>query len=230
MPLRSPDVHSASTVLTPVAPVAPTAAPWARWDWRVLGVTAVVSLAAAVAVTVALRLEPLYVVAVRDPLAVAQSGDPLPYFTGWLTYAGATLWFASAALALLAGRASLGRGQRRAGLLLLGFSFVSAVLATDDLFMLHDGVLARFASEEAVMGTWAVLALAWGLVFRRDLLADVDLPVLALSAALFAHSLVADVAGDLFLHEESTKFAATLCWAVWAWRRSARAVAPVAMR
>ena len=190
-----------------------------------LGVTAALSLGAAAAVTIALRLEPLYVVAVRDPLAVAQSGDPLPYFTGWLTYAGATLWFASAAVALFAGRTALGRGDRRGGLLLLGFAVVSAVLATDDLFMLHDGMLARYASEQAVMGAWAGLALAWALVFWRDLLADVDLPVLALSGALFAHSLLADVAGDLLLHEESTKFAATLCWAVWAWRRSVRAEA-----
>ncbi|PPK97995.1 hypothetical protein CLV92_102146 [Kineococcus xinjiangensis] len=197
---------------------------------RLTLVAAVASTAIAVLLSAVIQSNPAYfTAAVRDVLAVARSGDQLPFFTGYVTFAGCVGWIAAAAAAVLAGWVALRRGSRRAGGLLLGVGGLSAILAADDLFMLHDGPLGGQIPEQAIMGTWVVLAGVWALTFRRELLADRTLPLLALAGVWFAHSFLADAVpavGAMWLHEESTKFAAILCWFLWVWLRSVRTLLP----
>src|SRR5688572_5214743 len=76
----------------------------------------------------------------RDP-ATALGG---PFVTGYLSYLGACLWCAAAAIALFAAavkrrpRADAVNGASR---FLLHAGLFTALLGADDLFMLHDGLV-----------------------------------------------------------------------------------------
>lgn len=118
----------------------------------------------------------------RDPAAVAQ----LPFVTGWISYLGAVVMAAAASIALFAS------AQVRPRRCLMGLGLFSLVLLADDLFMLHDGLLAFIGVDETlVIGSYAVLLL-YILASNRDYLRPTGLP-LAVALLFFALSAVTDL-------------------------------------
>lgn len=197
--------------------------------WWVVVVVAVVSAGVAAALTALLAADAeRFGPAVRDVLAVARAGDPLPYYTGWVTGLGVVGWIASAAAGVLGGALSRRSGDRAGGRALVLGGLVSAAMGADDLFMFHDGVLReRGVPELVTMGVLAAAALAWGLTHLRVLLRGREAVLLVLAGAWFAHSLVVEEVGGLLVHEEASKAAAIVCWTAWFWLRAARAVGTV---
>lgn len=209
-----------------VHPVADRRLPAGAVPWWVLTVVAAGSLVVAVGLTAALawdveRTGP----AVRDVLAVARAGDPLPYYTGWVTGLGVVGWISAATAGVCGGALARRTGDRTAGRALVLGGLVSAVMGVDDLLMLHDGVLREKGVPELVtMGVLAAAALAWGLTHVRVLLRGGEAVLLVLAGAWFAHSLVVEEVGGLLFHEEASKAAAIACWTAWFWVRAVRAL------
>ncbi len=197
--------------------------------WWVLGGVAVISMGIAVSLTMVIAYDTVrFGPAVRDVLSVARAGDPLPFYTGWVTGLGVVGWISSATTGVFAGALAWRCGQRTAGRALVLGGLVSAAMGADDLFMFHDGVLAERGYPEwwtlAVLGTAAAV---WGLTHLRVLLVGREAVLLVLAAAWFAHSLVVEVMEGLYFHEEASKAAAIACWTVWFWLRAARALREV---
>ncbi|WP_432508807.1 hypothetical protein [Kineococcus auxinigenes] len=201
----------------------------ARWPkattaaWAVTVAGALGSAVIATGLTALVARNPLYFgTAVRDVLAVARAGDPLVYYTGWVTQLGVLGWISAAAAGVLAGAVARRRGRRREGALLVIAGLVSAAMGTDDLMMFHDSALPHLLGlpEQVTMGALGLMALGWGAAFARDLLRGAWWPLLFLAGAWFGHSLVAEEVGGLLFHEEASKAAAIACWTAWLWARS----------
>jgi len=194
--------------------------------WWVLAAVAALSLAVASGLTAALAWDASRVgPAVRDVLAVARAGDPLPYYTGWVTGLGVVGWISAAAAGVCGGALTWRTGDRTTGRALVLGGVVSAAMGVDDLFMFHDGVLReRGVPELVTMGLLAAAALVWGLTHRRVLLRGDEAVLLVLAGAWFAHSLLVEELGGLLFHEEASKAAAILCWTAWFWVRAVRAL------
>ena len=120
-------------------------------------------------------------VLVRDP--AAHFGFP-PY-AGLISHAGIALLTATAACALMA--ALLGAPHRRA---LLAAGMLSAVLAVDDLFLLHE--IAPRLIEAGIFAVYGALALVIALLLRRER-AGMPLTGLKVAVAFLGVSVVADV-------------------------------------
>ena len=115
-----------------------------------------------------------------DPVYVAD----LPAYTGVVSQAGVLAWTVGAAVALFAAALT---GSR----LLRDLGWLTAFLAIDDVFLLHDQVL---PVPEVVF--FAVLGVVVLLLLRRHLAAlrvDRSRPVVAAGVALLASSVIADV-------------------------------------
>jgi hypothetical protein len=84
----------------------------------------------------------------RDTAAVAN----LPFFTGWINYLGAVLMAAAASIALFT-TVHVRAAHVRAGRYLAGLGLLSLLLLGDDLFMLHDGLLAFTGVDKLVIRT-----------------------------------------------------------------------------
>lgn len=131
----------------------------------------------------------------RDPAAFAQ----LPFFTGWISYLGAVLMAAAASIALFVS------AHVRHGRYLAGLGLFSLVLLADDLFMLHDGLLAFIGiDEKLVMGTYA-LFLLYILASNLDYVWRTGKP-LAVTLAFFAVSAVTDLMPDPLFGEHRHLF------------------------
>lgn len=121
----------------------------------------------------------------RDTAAVAG----LPFVTGWISYLGAVLLAAAASIALFTAAHAGARGY------LAGLGLFSLALLGDDLFMLHDGLLAFMGIDETlVMGAYAVILLLI-LGSNLDYVRQTGRP-LAMALAFFGLSSVVDLWPD----------------------------------
>ncbi|MGJ9421318.1 hypothetical protein [Aeromicrobium sp. CF3.5] len=190
---------------------------------------AALSLGVAVGVTAVLAIDTVrFGPAVRDVLSVARAGDPLPFYTGWLTGLGVVGWISAATTGVFAGALLWRCGERRAGRALVLGGLVSAAMGADDLFMFHDGVLAeRGVPEWVTLVVLGAAAALWGLTHVRVLLSGREAVLLVLAGVWFAHSLIVEVVEGLYFHEEASKAAAIVCWTVWFWVRAVRALRQV---
>jgi hypothetical protein len=100
----------------------------------------------------------------RDP-ATALHGA---FITGYLSYMGACLWCAAAAIALFCG-AVLRRGRQPAASFFIATGLISTMMLVDDLFMMHDGLIPYAVGadiEKTILGAYGVIGVAWLVRFR----------------------------------------------------------------
>lgn len=162
----------------------------------------------------------------RDPSA--QFGFPL--YGGFVSTLGFAGWTIAATASALAATA---RPQLRR--LMLPVFLLSALLALDDQFMLHDAVLPRFGiPEKLALLLYGVLCLRALWPFLPDLL-RLKLPLLAIALASFVFSLLIDnvisfdTGAALFL-EDTAKFIGIVFWATHWFGQSAQALGGPAPR
>ena len=133
---------------------------------------------------------------IRDPSQVAQT----PEYVGALSNVGALCWCAAAVVCFLSSAIlrRVGGGPSR---FLLCSGVLTAALLVDDLFLIHDGVLARefHIGDKKIYAVYFVAVTAYLVAFRRVLL-DREPRLLAIALGLFAVSIFT----DLFWHEPTT--------------------------
>jgi hypothetical protein len=158
----------------------------------------------------------------RDP---ASTFLARPY-VGFLSNAGVMLWVAAATTGLLAGWATRGRSALAPYLLAIGL--LTALLAVDDLWLLHEDVLPALGVPERVaVSAYGIYVLALFAVFRRaalrtDLLpAALALACLGLSAWMDQELPFADLETLL---EDVAKFAGIAFWLTYALRTARQAL------
>jgi hypothetical protein len=175
------------------------------------------SLAALVALSHLSRVPFAHVA--RDP-ATSLGG---PFVTGYLSYLGACLWCAAAAVALFSAALARGsRGARPAGAFFLATGLLAALLLADDLFMVHDGLVPHLLGdvERWNLALYAVLAAAYLAAFA-PLIRRTCLPLLAAAGCAFATSVMVDVQlipvpeSRRHLVEDGCKFLGIANWAAW---------------
>lgn len=130
----------------------------------------------------------------RDPLAVANASATCcsPYF-GAVSHLGVLLWTGTAAVCLVAGASFLAAGRPAAAWLPLAAGLLTAVLAVDDLFMVHERVLPFFGvPERLTLLLYVVAAAAYLVAFHRQILAA-RFVVMAIALAAFGVSVVGDL-------------------------------------
>jgi hypothetical protein len=154
----------------------------------------------------------------RDPLAVANTSATCcsPYF-GAVSHLGVLLWTGTAAVCLVAGASFLAAGRAAAAWLPLAAGLLTAVLAVDDLFMVHERVLPFFGMPERLtLLLYVVAAAAYLVAFHRQIFAA-RFVVMAIALAAFGVSFV----GDLLLAlpeaaeeviEDGAKFIGICAW------------------
>jgi hypothetical protein len=157
----------------------------------------------------------------RDP----QASTFERWFLGFFSNVGNALWWAAAGAALLAAcvllaaRADGGGGEP--GRFLLGVAAVTALLAIDDMFGIHD----QWAREEGLPKPlfFVAYATAAGVVFwrfRAEVVRTWLLPLVLSIGLYFASSVFDELFGtsrsDLrFLAEDGVKLLSIVCWAAW---------------
>lgn len=128
----------------------------------------------------------------RDPLAHFDNASP---FLGSLSNLGVLLWCAAAAIclfsALLLARA---RRQGGAGRFLLAFGLLTAWLAVDDLFLMHERLIPGLTGlpQNAIYGGYVAGVALLLIVFGRQVLRS-DFLLLLLALGFFAVSVLADM-------------------------------------
>lgn len=156
----------------------------------------------------------------------------LPLYAGWLSDLGVLLWWSAAsaaALAALCAPAADGtRGPSGERACLLAGAAITAWLALDDAWLLHERVLPRLGLEQRPLyALYALLVLGWLLRWRRVLLRLRPLR-LGLALALFAVSVALDALpealrpfGDAHvLVEDGAKWLGIVAWSLWMWSSS----------
>jgi hypothetical protein len=147
----------------------------------------------------------------QDP--VARGG--LPLSAGLFSNLGIIAWWIGAVACLLA---ALVLPQGRPRLVLLCGGLLTALLATDDMFMLHEAVLPRIGiPEKLTHASYALLSVLYLLVFH-SFHRRMDWPLLLVALGLFACSMVVDifVGGSrmrVVMAEDGTKFGGIVAWA-----------------
>lgn len=168
----------------------------------------------------------------RDPNNLSGA----PFYAGALSNLGVLLWWTAATTALY-GAALLWRGggdPKTVGLL-LSTGLLSAMLALDDLYMIHEVVAPRYAGipNPVVVGFYVACTGVWALVHRQDILGHLPV-VLGLAGIFFAVSIgVDEFATGLpmwFIWEDGSKFAGIIGWVTWTCSISYRRVAAVLSR
>ena len=132
---------------------------------------------------------------------------------GLLSNAGAVVWAAGAAVALLAGILQTGWRRR----LLLAGAALTAVLLLDDLFMLHDHVWPAVHSAGQSVSQLAIAGLGalYVFVFRSRLAVSPPLFLVA-AAAFLGASLMTDFVGvSVPLVDDGAKFLGIVSWTAW---------------
>jgi hypothetical protein len=157
-----------------------------------------------------------------DPNAVSER----PFAVGMLSLLAVMAW-SSAAATCFAGAAILSRIERRRerSRVLLLAGALSAVLAADDAFMLHEEALPEYLRipELAVYGLYGVLGVL--LVHRARALAwQTEYLLALLAAAAMGASIAVDVVlpfnSRVSFAEDMLKFSGTVLWAVYTARAS----------
>lgn len=154
-----------------------------------------------------------------DPLTAAElSGDCCHTYYGFISNLGVMLWSATAAVCLFAGGLFLFcNHQRGVTLFALSAGVLTAWLALDDAFLVHEVVLPSLGiPQNAVLASYAALALIYILVSWRFILSS-DYWVLLVGGAALALSMVVDtvfhsLAPALVHLEDGAKFFGIFCW------------------
>lgn len=164
---------------------------------------------------------------VNDPAALYD----FPVYAGVFSHLGVGLWVASATVGLFA-RAVLRPAAPRAARFFLAAGLLSALLATDDLFLLHERVApAVLGVGEAVVfalegaAALAVIGVHAGFVFAAQR------RLLALAGAAFAAAIGADLwdpSGLDVLVEDTLKILGIGAWLTFLAVRAAGALRPAA--
>ena len=123
----------------------------------------------------------------RDPLAHFDDASP---FLGSLSNIGVLLWCAAAAICIFTGLLLASR-------FFFAFGLLTAWLAADDLFLLHERVIPGLTglSQNVVYGIYVIGVAALLIAFRRRVLRS-DFLMLLFSLGFFAVSILADLLLD----------------------------------
>lgn len=174
-----------------------------------------VAVASAVLVLLALALDAAgdrdFLFLAREPATAVRGGDGTCRgrecsYAGLLSNAGVlALWGAAGCAAACAHLTGSGLPTALAG--------ATALLALDDMFLLHDMTFVAVAPEEAVYLTYGLVALTGGWLLR-DRLRPTSWPLLAGAALLLAASSLVDVAlpGHNVLEDGVLKLPGILLW------------------
>lgn len=138
-------------------------------------------------------------------------------YVGWMAHLGSVIWLTGAVSGVLAGWALLRGGSPEPARFLLAFGAFTALLAADDLFLLHESVYpALGVPEEGVYAAYAglVAVLLWRC--RAQLLGHDGLLVL-LALGLWALSVGSDLlpsdwSARVHLVEDGTKLIGATLW------------------
>jgi hypothetical protein len=147
----------------------------------VLGFTILVSASADVPVAVFLR----------DP-ADTLHAHPL---TGLLSHVGVLVWWAAASVCLFCGAVLWrARADQRLRSFLAWSGVITAVLATDDLFLVHDALAPLYLGldDKAFLFAYGA-AVAWYLVRFRTIILDSEYTLLLLALLFFGSSILVDM-------------------------------------
>ena len=139
---------------------------------------------------------------VRDPASVLD-GHPL---VGALSQLGVIIWWVTASVCLFSFLVALKWGAPRATLVfLLTSGLLTAWLAVDDQFLIHDDLASRYLGlrERHVMAVLLVLAAGWFLANLR-VIRRTEWGLLAVSLGLLAASIATDLAVQTFADDLST--------------------------
>lgn len=157
----------------------------------------------------------------RDASQVAK----YPFYIGLVSHLGVLLWSVAASISLFS--ATLARDRGLARLLLTG-GLLTAVLALDDLFTLHESVFPDYLGigEKVVLGAEMLFAAAFLLGFVRVILRT-DFLILGLAIAFFAGSELFDQdflsQGLNYLLDDGLKLFGIVSWTTYFVRTSAQA-------
>jgi len=158
----------------------------------------------------------------RDAVALRHA----PWYTGMLSQLGIMTWVAAATAALL-GALALPAGRTRS--MLATFGAITAYIALDDAFLLHEVVIPHSIGlpESGVYALYLLLTGAAALCFWRELLAHSRL-LLGASIVLLGAPVVLDMLQQISPALEpwmaASKLAGLWCWAAYWLRRSLQAL------
>jgi hypothetical protein len=201
-----------------------------RYDWRAAALGVLGSALPVLALLVLTRgiLGWDFEEATRAPLATGQPWSPA--YGGWFGSFAVLGWTFTAGVCAIGARLAR-RWQPQQARLLAGSAALSVLLLTDDLFLFHHTVAPQRLGIPKPTVLWILIAIAivWGIVFRRQLLADRDLPILGWAVIAYGTSLWIDGFGGAIgwggAREEVAKLTGVLAWAVFHWRVTTRAAA-----
>ncbi len=152
----------------------------------------------------------------RDPQGIFGVG----WYFGFLSNVGVLLWWGTAVVCVLAGGIVWKLGARRKGQIAVAVGLLTAWLALDDLFLLHEDVLPRalLLPEELILVVYALVAV--GVLWSVLALLQRDTRILLAAAVLlFFVSTVVDFYGSwadttLYFYEDALKFLGIVTWSV----------------
>lgn len=155
-----------------------------------------------------------------DPLTAAElSGDCCHTYYGFISTTGVMLWTASAAVSLFCAiMLWLFHAPKAAQLFNLLAGLLTAWLALDDAFLVHEVVLPSFGiPQTVVVGGYALLALAyiatcWRIILQHDYVLFL-LAGFCLAASLFIDQIFHSLLPGLVYLEDSSKFLGICFWA-----------------
>jgi hypothetical protein len=129
----------------------------------------------------------------RDPFAVVNTGPWLGLFSN----IGIFLWWMAGVVAVFTGlllRLAPRQGTKSA--FLLSWGTLTAILALDDFFMIHEWVVPTYLplSDDFMFGVYFVVALFLLVIFRDEIIAS-PFPIFLFALACFALSIVIDLIG-----------------------------------
>lgn len=142
-----------------------------------------------------------------------------PKYVGAFAHTLVLMWAAAATTALVAGSLHLLAGQHRVAALHLSAGALTVLLLVDDFFMFHESLYLRLGlSQEVVYGAYVMLAVAFVVVFRTELLHRGMAPMIVVAGAFFAVSvgldIVVPVPETVHVLEDGTKAVGIAMWTV----------------
>jgi hypothetical protein len=158
----------------------------------------------------------------RDPMVVAGETGLGRAWYGMISNLGILGWSAAVGASLLGAAIAYrdGAGRRQAAFLACGAG-LGAILAADDLFMVHESHhLAPAHGERVVVGGLGVATLAYLVLFRREILGGTGGGLLLVALMLFSVSVGIDLAVPeapmdslYWVAEDGSKFMGIAAWA-----------------
>ena len=124
----------------------------------------------------------------RDPSPLLE----FPFYTGAVSHVGVVLWWAAATICFFAATL-LPRATRQRRFLQAG-GLLSAVLGTDDLFVVHDVIFPDYLGihEAFVVGVYGLMLAAYLLAFASLVARQTAYPYLLAACLLFALSILSE--------------------------------------